>query len=173
MLNWADQPPSESVQSKNRSAFIAAIQWTESPTSRNYPPSSEHCIIISTGSRMIKLQPVSWEVHDAWIKGISFLLRRTRVKVPLHEQFKMVQEYQAEGMADETESADECPVDLGVGTPSKARHRRLATSYVESPSNSSLTRSFSGSRSAVHGKTAPFKRFLKTPKKLMDRLLQE
>ena len=86
------------------------------------------------------MQPVSWEIHDRWVQGVGFLLKRTKAKVPIHEQFKMVQDFQSTEnnqatFATESDSEDEDP----FATP---RHRRLKTSAE----NSSSVRSFSGNR---------------------------
>lgn len=99
-MNWSESPPSEGPKS-TRSAFISSVQWRDAPISRNYPPGFKNCILVLTGTRVITLQPMSWEIHDLWVQGLGFLLKRTKSRMHVSEQFKMVQEYQVESEEEE------------------------------------------------------------------------
>jgi Meiotic cell cortex C-terminal pleckstrin homology len=159
-LNWADQPPSENSGGKTKSAFISAVNWREAPISRNYPPTFQNCINISTGSREITLQPMSWEIHDRWVEGVGFLLKRTRTKVPIHEQFKMVQDFQTTANSEAENESSNTESDSEEEDPfSSPRHRRLKTS-------GSSVRNLSGNRPTSYESTS----ILSTPRRLTTNL---
>ena len=53
------------------------VQWMDAPKGpQNYPPTAENAIFIAISSRLIKLVPISWEIHDRWNSGLEFLLKK-------------------------------------------------------------------------------------------------
>jgi hypothetical protein len=116
------------------------VQWTDppaTPQTLNYPPSNSNAIYVATPSRMMKLVPVSWEIHSHWITGLSFLLRRSRNTSPFQRHIDLVKGASSERYSDEENSADEAePAHVEVLSDSDIRsnHRRVHT--IISDSNS-------------------------------------
>jgi hypothetical protein len=108
------------------------MQWKDSPlTQSNVPPTNDNCLVIATNNRLIKLLPVSWEIHDQWIKGITFLLKRTKNQAPSAEQFKVFQEditdSEGEEVGDGTTPKPAAKIELLTGSDVKNSHRRVHT----------------------------------------------
>jgi hypothetical protein len=111
---------------------------------------------------------MSWDIHDRWVEGVGFLLKRTRTKVPIHEQFKMVQDFQTTDNRDAENESSNMGSDSEEENPfSTPRHRRLKTSVGKGSS----VRKFSGAKPAFldnssHGSTS----ILSTPRRLTTNL---
>jgi hypothetical protein len=141
MLHWALQPVTENSNPKTKSAYIIAVQWRDAPlTPTNVPPSELNSLTIAAESRLIKLQPISWEIHDNWVKGISLLLKRTRSTIPLKDQFKMLQDYQNESDEDSKTPKSNSNVEVLTGSDATLKHRRVHTMITASKIHSSTPR---------------------------------
>ncbi len=118
---------------KTRNAHIVAMQWKDSPlTQSNVPPTNDNCLVIATNNRLIKLLPVSWEIHDQWVKGITFLLKRTKNQAPSAEQFKVFQENISDSEGEEaddgtTPKPTSTRIELLSGSDINNSHRRVHT----------------------------------------------
>jgi hypothetical protein len=142
LINWSDKPPSE-TSDKYKSAYFSAIQWRDPPkTKQNYPPKEPNSIYLATKARILKITPISWEIHNNWIDGIIFLLNRTNINTaPLLEQ--MMPDLQEE--SDEDSTIDIEPsfetgkdrVELLTGSDKSSTHRRVHTMISYNPTNSS------------------------------------
>jgi hypothetical protein len=186
-INWAEQPPSKK-SGNARTAYFSAIQWKDAPkTKQNYPPNESDSIFIAIKSRILKLTPISWEIHHNWVDGIIFLLKRSNVK-PLHEQFKMISEFQqdsdTESVDEETPKEDRLKVNSLNVEKESPMHRRVHTIVSQSPStsNSLLTATpsktdrkikvispstkLSDAHSVMKREPGIFDTFLSTPRKL-------
>ena len=117
-LLWSEQPPSHGRQNlKPKFAVIQSMQWTDPPAAatRNFLPTSENCIIITTSHRTIRLLPISWHDHDQWVHGISSLLSRAYTQDALL------------GFRGPSHEFVDSEFESDVGTPTTPRHGRVNT----------------------------------------------
>jgi hypothetical protein len=127
-LHWSLQPTTDSNSRKTKSAYIVAIQWRDTPTAaNNVPPTEMNSIIIATPYRLMKLQPISWEVHNHWAKGLSLLLKRTKNTISMRDQFQMMQEYQNDSGEDVSTPKANPNVEVLCGSDATMKHRRVHT----------------------------------------------
>ncbi|KAJ3046955.1 hypothetical protein HK097_000366 [Rhizophlyctis rosea] len=103
-LNWAKRPPSQGKKKlQTKTAFIDSIEWDDPADypnlnpNRNYPPSFEHAIVVTTPYRKLRIVPTNWYDHRQWIMGLTLLLQRSHSRRPLHEQFMLVDEGRGAG----------------------------------------------------------------------------
>lgn len=131
-MNWAEHPPSGDFPNvKCRSEYIVAFQWADAPKAhQNYPPTSENAIYIAIPSRVIKLVPVSWQIHDSWIGGLGFLLKKWKRMEETPGNFKKLER---QSLARSPNDSVEILSDSDV----TSRHRRVHT--IISTSNKKLS----------------------------------
>ncbi|KAI8916094.1 meiotic cell cortex C-terminal pleckstrin homology-domain-containing protein [Gorgonomyces haynaldii] len=111
---WAAQPPSQQDSGKPKSAKINSIQWTDPPQApiRNFLPTIENSILITTPRRILRLVPISWADHDYWVDGISTLLQRT---------------HDPQELADVPVAAEPQELEMTPRNSSLNRHKRINT----------------------------------------------
>ncbi|KAJ3269526.1 hypothetical protein HDV01_001330 [Terramyces sp. JEL0728] len=103
-IQWSKQIPNQNT--KLKVAYVTGIEYGNIPTNRNYPPTNEYFILIQTSDRVIKLVPISWEIHEVWVKAIKYILSSIKKHGGLREKVLLAREFCEEFSDSDDESVD-------------------------------------------------------------------
>ena len=127
---WSEKPPQEDSV-KFKQCLINSVSWAKRSTkvNPNYLPRFEDSILISGGSRSVRVIPLNWYDHEMWVNGICTLLKRNddgdtgqEANHAAHQSFLSNNDFE---MNNDDMSDDSVVIQEVLGTP--GRHQRINT----------------------------------------------
>ncbi|KAJ3317769.1 hypothetical protein HDV06_001252 [Boothiomyces sp. JEL0866] len=106
-IQWSKQIPNQNT--KLKVAYVTGIEYGNIPTNRNYPPTNDYFILIQTSDRVIKIVPISWEIHEMWVKALKYILSSIKKHGGLREKVLLAREFCEEFSDSDDESVSDKP----------------------------------------------------------------
>ncbi|KAJ3309055.1 hypothetical protein HDV04_000522 [Boothiomyces sp. JEL0838] len=106
-IQWSKQIPNQNT--KLKVAYVTGIEYGNIPTNRNYPPTNDYFILIQTSDRVIKIVPISWEIHEMWVKALKYILSSIKKHGGLRERVLLAREFCEEFSDSDDESITDKP----------------------------------------------------------------